>query len=151
MKTASPLTNSYKPSSMHRSFLITAVLLLALAVILGAFGAHGLKQILPPESISTFETGVRYHFYHGFALLITGMLYERFRNKWVLYAGYGFIGGTILFSGSLYLLTLMKATNTVGLTGIGIITPFGGLLFITGWVLLAIACIVKNQSPLKSI
>ncbi len=136
---------------MHRSFLITAALLSALAVVLGAFGAHGLKQLLPLESLSAFETGVRYHFYHSFALLVTAMLYERFRNKWIVYAGYSFIGGIVLFSGSLYILTLMKATNSVGLKGIGIITPLGGVLFVAGWICLSVAFRVRNQSPLKSI
>ena len=136
---------------MHRPFLITAVLLLALAVILGAFGAHGLKQMLPSESVSTFETGVRYHFYHGFALLFSGLLYERFRNKWTLWSGYAFIAGIVLFSGSLYTLTLLKATHVVGLRGIGIITPFGGLLFIAGWLLLAVSFFNRKQSALKSL
>ncbi|MBL7697696.1 MAG: DUF423 domain-containing protein [Chitinophagaceae bacterium] len=124
---------------MHRGFLITAALLAALAVILGAFGAHGLKQIVPPDTISTFETGVRYHFYHSLALFAAGILYERYRKGWVKFAGIAFILGIALFSGSLYLLTLLKATETAGLRGIGIITPFGGLFFIAGWIALAIA------------
>jgi uncharacterized membrane protein YgdD (TMEM256/DUF423 family) len=136
---------------MHRTFLIAAVILLALAVVLGAFGAHGLKQILPAESLTSYETGVRYHFYHGFALLVTGMLYERFRTKWVVYAGYSFLVGIILFCGSLYLLTFLKTTDSVGLSGIGIVTPVGGLFFVAGWVMLLIAFINRNPSPLKSI
>ncbi len=123
---------------MHRLFLNTAAILLALAVALGAFGAYGLKKIVPLETIGTFETGVRYHFYHGFALLITGILFERFNNKWIKYAGYGFITGIILFSGSLYLLTLLKATDTVELSKIGIITPIGGVFFIAGWIALLV-------------
>lgn len=136
---------------MHRSFLIVAAGLAGLAVILGAFGAHGLKQIAPPETIATFETGVRYHFYHSIALLAIGILFERFRNKWIKYAGYAFITGIVLFSGSLYMLTYLKATDTVGLNGIGIVTPFGGLCFIAGWISLVIAFSTKKQSPLKSI
>jgi uncharacterized membrane protein YgdD (TMEM256/DUF423 family) len=136
---------------MHRSFLNIAAALAGLAVILGAFGAHGLKKIVPPESVATFETGVRYHFYHSIALLAAGILYERFRNKWIIYSGYSFMLGILLFSGSLYLLTALKATNTVGLSGIGIITPFGGLFFIAGWISMMVAFNVKNQSALKSI
>ena len=117
--------------------------MLALAVILGAFGAHGLKQIVPAESISTFETGVRYHFYHSFALLSTGILFDRGRTGWMKFAGFAFIAGIILFSGSLYILTLLKATETAGLRGIGIITPFGGLFFVAGWIALAIAVSLK--------
>lgn len=130
---------------MHKGFIIAGSLLLALAVILGAFGAHGLKQMLEEEYVTTFETGVRYHFYHAFALLITGILYERYASRGLLYAGYCFAGGLLLFSGSLYLLTMLKATSTVGLRGIGIITPFGGLLFIAGWILLAFA--VGRKKP----
>jgi uncharacterized membrane protein YgdD (TMEM256/DUF423 family) len=124
---------------MHKSYLITASLLAALAVILGAFGAHGLKQIVPPETVSTFETGVRYHFYHSFALIATGILFDKGRKSWMKFAGICFIVGIVLFSGSLYLLTVIKATDTVGLSKLGIITPFGGLFFIAGWIALAIA------------
>jgi uncharacterized membrane protein YgdD (TMEM256/DUF423 family) len=124
---------------MHKTFLITASILGALAVVLGAFGAHSLKKFVPAESISSFETGVRYQVYHCFALLLTGILFEKFPGSWMTYAGYSFIIGIILFSGSLYLLTALKATGTVGLSGIGIITPFGGLFFIAGWVFMLMA------------
>lgn len=136
---------------MHKSFLNIAAALAGLAVILGAFGAHGLKKIVPPESVTTFETGVRYHFYHSIALLAAGILYERFRNKWIKYAGYNFMVGILLFSGSLYLLTFLNATNTVGLGGVGILTPFGGLFFIAGWISMLVGFNVRSQSALKSI
>jgi uncharacterized membrane protein YgdD (TMEM256/DUF423 family) len=121
---------------MHKGFLRTAAILALLAVTLGAFGAHGLKQIVPPEAITTFETGVRYQFYHALALLAAGMLFERFPLRSIRYAGICFITGIVLFSGSLYALTLLQATSTVGLRGIGAITPFGGLFFIAGWLCL---------------
>lgn len=121
---------------MHRRFIQWAALLGALAVALGAFGAHGLKKYVPAESISTFETGVRYQFYHVFALLLVAILYERFPVKWLRFAGNCFLLGIALFSGSLYLLTAFKATETVGLEKFGIITPIGGLFFIAGWLLL---------------
>lgn len=124
---------------MHKPYLITACLLAALAVILGAFGAHGLKQIVPPETVSTFETGVRYHFYHSFALIVTALVFDKGKRSWMKFAGISFILGIVLFSGSLYLLTIIKATETVGLNKLGIITPFGGLFFIAGWIALAIA------------
>lgn len=136
---------------MHKPFLNIAAALAGLAVILGAFGAHGLKKIVPPESVAAFETGVRYHFYHSIALLAAGILYERHRNKWIKYSGYAFIIGILLFSGSLYLLTFLKASDSVGLSGIGIITPFGGLFFIAGWISMLVGFNVKNQSALKSI
>lgn len=128
---------------MRKGYIVTASALLALAVILGAFGAHELKQIVPPETVSTFETGVRYHFYHSFALLATGILFERGRVGWMKFAAFAFIAGIILFSGSLYVLTMIKATETAGLRGIGIITPFGGLFFVAGWIALAIAVSLK--------
>ena len=123
---------------MHKGFLKTAALLGALGVALGAFGAHGLKKLVPLETVSTFETGVRYQMYHVFALLIVGILYSQGVQKLLKGAGYCFLTGILLFSGSLYLLTALKATETVGMNGLGIITPFGGVLFIIGWVLLAL-------------
>lgn len=124
---------------MHKGFLILASLLGAFSVALGAFGAHALKKMVPPESVASFETGVRYQFYHTFALLAVAILFQSFPGKWLNVAGWMFIIGILLFSGSLYLLTALKATNTVGLRGIGIITPFGGLFLIAGWIFLLIA------------
>jgi uncharacterized membrane protein YgdD (TMEM256/DUF423 family) len=77
--------------------------------------------------------------YHAFALLFVGILYERMPGTLLSWAGGLFVGGIILFSGSLYLLAALKAANKVGLSGVGIITPVGGLLFIAGWVLLLMA------------
>ncbi|MBO9565408.1 MAG: DUF423 domain-containing protein [Niastella sp.] len=128
---------------MHKGFLMTATLLGALSVALGAFGAHGLKKLVPPETITTFETGVRYQFYHVFALLAVAILYDKFSADWMRYAGICFIIGIILFSGSLYILTTLKATNTVGLSGIGAITPFGGLFLIAGWIAMFISIMKK--------
>jgi uncharacterized membrane protein YgdD (TMEM256/DUF423 family) len=123
---------------MHKGFLRTAAILGLLAVALGAFGAHGLKKFVPPQAITTFETGVRYQFYHALALLAAGMLFEKFPLRSIRYAGICFITGIVLFSGSLYALTLLKATSTVGLSGIGAITPLGGLFFIAGWLCLCL-------------
>ena len=110
---------------MHRWFLITASLIGALSVALGAFAAHRLKQIVPADVVATFETGVRYQFYHAFALLAVAILYEKYQ-------------------GSLYILTALKATSTVGVSKIGILTPFGGLFFIAGWILMVIAFIKRG-------
>jgi uncharacterized membrane protein YgdD (TMEM256/DUF423 family) len=129
---------------MNRSFLITGSLLGAIAVALGAFGAHGLKEIVPPETVATFQTGVQYQMYHALALLVVGILFEKFSDKWMKWAGACFITGIILFSGSLYLLTAFKAADQVGLKGIGIITPFGGVFFILGWLFLLMGIIKKN-------
>ena len=121
---------------MHKSFLKIATLLGALAVILGAFGAHSLKQVVSENAVNTFETGVRYQFYHVIALLAAGLLYKDFANKWIRNAGRFFIIGIILFSGSLYVLTFFVALVKPASSWIGIITPFGGLAFILGWIFL---------------
>lgn len=123
---------------MDKKYLRWAATLGAVAVALGAFGAHGLKNYVPAESIATFDTGVKYQFYHVFALLAVAYLNRHYPNKWFKWSGILFILGIFLFSGSLYLLTALKATGTVGLSGIGIITPFGGLAFIGGWGMLAV-------------
>ena len=130
---------------MHKRFLVIAAVLGAWSVALGAFAAHGLKKIAPPESVASFETAVRYQFYHTFALLATGMLFQNFPNKWLKLAGGGFIIGILLFCGSLYILTALAATHSVGLKGIGLITPFGGLFFIAGWVCLLFG-IISNKN-----
>ena len=127
---------------MHKSFLKIATMLGALAVILGAFGAHALKQVVSDNAVITFETGVRYQFYHVFALLTTGILYKDFSNKFMNYAGNLFITGIVLFSGSLYVLTFIVALVRPALNWIGIITPFGGLAFILGWIFLFVG--IKN-------
>ena len=124
---------------MHRGFFISGVLNSLLAVAVGAFGAHTLKKMVTPDLLVTFETGVRYQFYHALALIITAFVYEKIPFKSIRYAGFSFLAGIILFSGSLYAITLLKANGSVGLNGVGLITPFGGLFFILGWVLLIVA------------
>jgi len=130
---------------MSKVFLLIAALLGALSVVLGAFAAHGLKKIIPADAITTFETGLRYQFYHTFALLAVGILLERFPAQSLVWSGYSFIAGIVLFSGSLYALALLNSTGNVGISKIGIITPFGGLFFILGWILLFIG-IMKRPS-----
>jgi uncharacterized membrane protein YgdD (TMEM256/DUF423 family) len=125
---------------MNKNFLGIAALLGALSVVLGAFAAHKLRDMLPPEGVSVFETGTRYQFYHCFALLIVAILSEKFPGKWIRLSGIFFIAGIILFCGSLYILTALRVTETAGATTlVGVITPFGGLCFILGWILLFVA------------
>jgi len=116
----------------------------ALAVILGAFGAHSLKAILPPDQLVIYEKGVQYQFYHSFALLITGIAFSSFPHKSLKLATSFFIAGIILFSGSLYAMTLLSVKG-VSLGPIGIITPIGGLCFIIGWVLLFLVVSKKTN------
>ncbi len=105
----------------------------ALGVALGAFGAHGLKSRVEPELLTVFETGVRYHMYHALALLAVGWAAGRWPGSAVNASGWLFACGILIFSGSLYLMTM------TGARWLGAITPIGGLAFIVGWTLLAIA------------
>ena len=100
--------------------------------MIGAFGAHALKATLEATNrLETFETAVKYQFYHSLALILLGILMVQFQNKAFNVSGYGFIVGIIIFSGSLYALSL------TGITKFGAITPVGGLALILGWAALA--------------
>ena len=131
---------------MHKTFLSIAAYLGALSVALGAFGAHALKSVLTPDAIAIFETAVRYQFYHVFALLAVGLLYNYAPNKIISAAGKLFITGIILFCGSLYALVGIKNAGNTGLYWVGAVTPLGGLAFIGGWVCLAVG--VKHHTPI---
>ncbi|HRP57968.1 DUF423 domain-containing protein [Agriterribacter sp.] len=135
---------------MSKQFIRYAAILGALSVALGAFGAHALKKLVEADVVATFETGVRYQFYHTFALLAIGILYRRMPTKIMEWAGILFISGIVLFSGSLYLLTYLNATETVGLKGVGAITPLGGLCFIAGWICLFIQSLKPSVHHQKS-
>ena len=130
---------------MNKSFLSIAALLGALSVILGAFAAHSLKNMTTDvNTLEVFQTGVRYQFYHVFALLLVALLAEKYTNKWMVYAGNCFITGIILFSGSLYALTALRIAESAHLTLAGILTPVGGVFFILGWIFLWIG-VSKKQ------
>lgn len=128
---------------MHKGFLIWASALGALAVTLGAFGAHKLKELVAPEAVATFQTGVTYQFYHVFALLALAILYTYIPGNLAQWAGRCFITGVILFSGSLYLITTLKISGAEIPKGVGILTPIGGVFFIAGWICLLLAVIKK--------
>lgn len=131
--------------NMQKLFLIIGTVLAGLSVVLGAFGAHGLKKLptVDADTIATYQTAVQYQMYHALALLAVGILADRFSGNWIQYAGFFFIGGIILFSGSLYLIASLKAMDRGVSRGVGLITPVGGMLFIIGWILLLIAVIRK--------
>lgn len=124
---------------MHRGYLKTGAILGALSVALGAFAAHKLKEIVDPDAVAIFETGVRYQFYHVFALLAVGILYLNFKKSTLRWAGIFFIVGITLFSGSLYLLTYIHASEIQNMKWVGPLTPLGGVCFIVGWLLLCVA------------
>jgi uncharacterized membrane protein YgdD (TMEM256/DUF423 family) len=115
---------------MHQSAKVIGIIFAATAVIIGAFGAHALKSILSNEQLLSFETGVRYQFYHAFALLLLSM---QASNKLTITVRKLFALGIICFSGSIYLLNLLKAQGQIGIKGLGIITPIGGLLLVCAW------------------
>jgi len=119
---------------MPQFFLITGAIAMALAVGFGAFGAHIIQDMLTPERFEVYKTGVEYHFYHAIGLLIMGAVALHMpENNLLNWSGWLLLAGILIFSGSLYLLTL---TDTAWL---GAVTPVGGLAFIAGWILFAIA------------
>jgi len=120
-------------------FIRIAAISGALAVALGAFGAHSLKAVLDPDQLQTFETGVRYQFYHTLALLFVGLLMNSHPSKALNMAGTSFLVGICCFSGSLYLLATRSLLGIENLTILGPITPIGGLFFIIGWVFIALS------------
>jgi uncharacterized membrane protein YgdD (TMEM256/DUF423 family) len=116
---------------MDRLFLGIGAISAGLAVALGAFAAHGLRARLSAEALQTFETGARYHMYHALALLAVAWAVTRWPGTAVTAAGWLFVAGTLIFSGSLYALSLS------GVRWLGAITPLGGVCFILGWAALA--------------
>lgn len=124
---------------MTKHILQTGAILGALAVAIGAFAAHGLKQYLDANQLEIFQTGVRYQYYHTFAILVLGLIAMKHPHKNLIYAYRFFIIGILLFSGSLYLLSSRFALGIESWTWLGPITPIGGLSFILGWVFLFLA------------
>lgn len=116
-----------------RGFFVAGALFALVGVAAGAFGAHGLRSILPADLLDVFETGVRYQMYHSFALLIAAMLIPRTAGSLAQVAAWLFVAGILIFSGSLYLLAL------TGVRWLGAITPLGGVAFLAGWSCLAVA------------
>jgi uncharacterized membrane protein YgdD (TMEM256/DUF423 family) len=114
-----------------RLFFALGSVFAGLAVGLGAFGAHGLQNILSAEDLETFEVGVRYHMYHALALFVVAWAGTQWESSSVAIAGWLFVAGVVLFSGSLYMLVL------TGPRWLGAITPIGGVAFLAGWAVLA--------------
>lgn len=112
------------------------------AVVMGAFGAHGLRQIQPPipeQRLLAFDTGVRYQMYHALALIAAAWVATQLSETWARRAGHWFVIGTVLFSWSLYALVLFDRK------WLGMITPFGGLAFLVGWAFLAVAAVTSSH------
>jgi uncharacterized membrane protein YgdD (TMEM256/DUF423 family) len=125
-------------SSTAKLFLILGGINAALVVMLGAFGAHGLKAKLTAEMLAVYQTGVHYHLFHALGLLAVGLVASQIADSvWLKWSGWLMLLGIILFSGSLYVLSVS------GLRWVGVVTPFGGVAFIAAWIVFVIA-IVKS-------
>ncbi len=117
---------------MVAGWFATGAALCGLGVLLGAFGAHGLRERLTPDMLAVFETGVRYHLVHGLAVMSVALAAARWPSALITSAGWLFVAGIVIFSGSLYLLSI------TGMRWLGAITPIGGLCFTVGWLVLAL-------------
>ncbi len=116
---------------MNKFFLQTGSLLGAIGVMVGAFGAHALKTMLTETGrLETFETAVRYQFYHAIALILVGLLAKHISAKTLTFSGYCFLAGTLIFSGSLYLICF------TGINVFGAVAPIGGTMLVAGWLLM---------------
>jgi uncharacterized membrane protein YgdD (TMEM256/DUF423 family) len=121
---------------MFKLFISLGSINAAIAVALGAFGAHALKNSLSKDMLAVFETGVQYHFYHALGLLVVGLIATHLPESSLLqWSGWLMVAGIVFFSGSLYILAVS------GISWLGAITPIGGTAFIVAWLLLAIAVI----------
>ena len=125
----------------QRLFLVVGGVLGALGVILGAFGAHGLRERLTKDMLAVFEVGVRYHMYHAVAMLaVAASAGELWRSRWTARACWAWLFGIAIFSGSLYVL------SATGIKWIGAITPFGGVALIVGWVFVVFAAMGTGET-----
>ncbi len=116
---------------MERTFVILGALSAFIGVAAGAFGAHGLKRTLGTDMLAVFDVGVRYQLVHALALVMVAWVQSRWPSALITASGWLFVVGTILFSGSLY------ALSVSGIRGLGLITPFGGVAFLAGWACMA--------------
>lgn len=128
---------------MFKPALLAGTLFGGLGVILGAFGAHALKEVFTPQQLDIYNKAVAYQFYHSFALLAAGILFNAFPFDSVRWAAWLFMAGIVLFSGSLYLLVALQSKG-MSIGPAGIITPIGGLCFIAGWLSLFMAILKKS-------
>jgi uncharacterized membrane protein YgdD (TMEM256/DUF423 family) len=134
-----PIPQQKENNRMQRYITIGAVFAL-LAVAIGAFGAHGLKDHLSPDELDVYKTGVQYHMFHALAILLVAGLNERLSSKKAaLWAARLFVVGIVLFSGSLYALAIS------GIDILGAITPLGGVAYLAGWTCLAVSARKKSS------
>ena len=130
-----PDTNNDLP---QRILIAVGALMGLLAVAGGAFAAHGLEKLVDESALNTFEVAVRYHMYHALAIIVAAWVSSRWPGRLPLLAGWMFVAGVVLFSGSLYLLV------GTGAKWLGMVAPIGGSAYIVGWLLLALAVLVPS-------
>ncbi|MDB2657406.1 DUF423 domain-containing protein [Crocinitomicaceae bacterium] len=126
---------------MNKTITISGVILITLSIVLGAMAAHALKEVLEAKELASFETGVRYAMYHGLAFLVLGITADRLHKLTWSYRL--ILSGVILFSGSIFLLSLQSLLG-VSLKFLGPVTPLGGILMISGWAFLLISLLKKR-------
>lgn len=125
-------------NKLSKYFILLAAISGFLATCLGAFGAHALKAKISIDMLAVYQTGISYQFYHSLALLLLGLLMIHYNNKYLKLSGIMFTVGILLFSGSLYLLAI------TGIKQLGIISPFGGVAFMIGWLMLVVG-VIKDK------
>ena len=129
---------------MQRTFFRIAAIIAMISVILGAFGAHLLKEHISEQSLASFQTATTYMVNHAIALFIVGMMYRHYKKKSIIWSGSFFVMGIIMFSGSIYLSIVLKFLGYDQLTLVNIITPVGGLMFILGWFILFVSIPIRE-------
>ncbi len=123
-----------------RAFFVIGCVFALTSVAAGAFGAHGLRQIVPAQSLVAFETAARYQMYHALALIVVALAWPRWSGRWIGAAGVAFVIGILLFCGSLYAFVLGAPRS------VGIAAPFGGIAFMVGWLALVMAAYTGRAS-----
>lgn len=124
---------------MFKLFMVLGSLNALISVALGAFGAHGLKSRLSPDMLAVYQTGVHYHMMHALGIIAVALIVDRLGGTaMAAWSGGLFCAGIVFFSGSLYILSI------TGIKWLGAITPLGGIAFLVGWALLALAAILKS-------
>lgn len=124
---------------MRKGLFLFAAMSGFFSVALGAFAAHGLKNIATAQLIHFFNLGIQYQFYHTFAIIVVVFAMPWIRSKLLVFSAYFFIAGILLFSGSLYVYAL------IGIKWLGMITPIGGVCFLIGWLLLAVSIFNQDE------
>jgi uncharacterized membrane protein YgdD (TMEM256/DUF423 family) len=135
---------------MHKKIYFWAAIFGFLAVLIGAFGSHFLKQRIDQKEMLVFQTGVEYHFFHVFALIFTGVYYKSYRHAYFYYAAICFGIGIILFSFSIYIMKLSILTTEGEEKWLSYFTPFGGFLFLAGWGFIAIYFSKEREKQIRN-